>query len=84
MVHGFNKLIPNLFKYLLFHGDYEDDAMNPTFDNRGFSSRTMLILVGSEITLLCLILITIALLKIIAKTCKYIEIYIYIIYIYFI
>ena len=70
MVHGFNKFIPNLFAFLIFDEDYHDQAYNDTFKNRGFDTRTMLLLVGSELTLFLFIFIAIGLLLIIKKFCK--------------
>ena len=71
MVHGFNRFVPNMFMYLFFHGDYEEEPYNETFKNRGFNNRTMILLVGSEITMLCLILLLTVFLVVLKKYIKY-------------
>ena len=70
MVHGFNRFVPNIFKYLFFHGNYEKEPLNDTFNSRGFDNRTMILLVGSEITMLCFIFILIAFLTLLKKNIK--------------
>ena len=70
MVHGFNRFVPNIFKYLLFDEDYHDEAYNETFEGRGFNTRTMLLLVGSELTLFIFIFIAIGVLLVLKRLCK--------------
>ena len=76
MVHGFNKYTPNLFKYIFYDKEYSETPLNTTYKNRGFNSRTMILLVGSELTTFCFIFILIGILLLLKKYCKYI-IYIY-------
>ena len=78
MVHGFNKFTPNLFKYILYDEEYSESPLNDTYKNRGFSSRTMILLVGSELTTFCFIFILIGILLVLKKYFKYIIILYYI------
>ena len=70
LVHGFNRFVPNLFKYLVFDEDYHDESYNETYKSRGFNTRTMLLLIGSELTLFVLIYLLIGILLIARKYCK--------------
>ena len=70
LVHGFNKYVPNMFKILLFDEDYHDSAYNKTFEQRGFDTRTMLLLVGSEISMFVFIFIAIGSLLLLKKLFK--------------
>ena len=70
MVHGFNRFVPNLFKYLIFDEGHHDQAYNNTFEKRGFNTRTMLLLVGSELTLFIFIFMAIGTLLLLKRLCK--------------
>ena len=71
LVHGFNKFVPNLFKYLIFDDDYHEQSFNSTFKSRGFDNRTMILLVGSEFTLFLIIFLIIGFLLLLKKCLKY-------------
>ena len=61
LAHGYNKFVPNIFKYLVFDDELHEDSYNDTFKKRGFSNRTTLLLIGSEITSILIILFAICL-----------------------
>ena len=70
LVHGFNTYVPNIFKFLLFEENNRDQPYNETFEQRGFDTRTMLILVGSEISLFVFIFMAIAILILVKRMFK--------------
>ena len=70
LVHGFNKFIPNLFKYIFTQDDRQREPFNHTFKKRGFNNRTMILLAGSEITAYCFIIIGIGILILVKRKAK--------------
>ena len=60
LTHGYNQFIPNIFKLFVFDQEYHEKTYNYAFETRGFESRTTLLLIGSDITLILAIYLTIA------------------------
>ena len=67
LAHGYNKFIPNIFKYLIFDDGYHENSYNKTFKNRGLDSRTTILLIGSELTLILIILAIISICVVLRK-----------------
>ena len=70
LVHGYNQFIPNIFGYLVFDEELEENSFNSCFESRGFRTRTMILLIGSDMTLLLFMFLLIPLVILLKKKLK--------------